>query len=64
MCTGSNKPGFERFKIDILTPGIMDLSNIEPRYTVKINELPCPPLDLLLFHKLQVWDQRRRSLRQ
>ena len=61
--TGRDEPGFERFKIDILVPGVMDLPNIHPDYIVKIDRLPCAPLALLLLHKLQGWDERRNSRR-
>ena len=61
--TDSDEPGFERFKIDILVPGVMDLPYIHPDYIVKIDRLPCAPLPLLLLHKLQGWDDRRRSHR-
>jgi len=61
--TDSDEPGFERFKIDILIPGVMDLPYVHPHYIVKIDKLPCAPLVLLLFHKLQGWDERRGSHR-
>lgn len=59
--TDSNEAGFEKFKIDILIPGVMDLPYIEPRYIIKIDKFPCAPLALLLLHKLQGWDDRRDS---
>ncbi|KAF9777449.1 hypothetical protein BJ322DRAFT_980429, partial [Thelephora terrestris] len=61
--TGSNEPGFERFKVDILVPGKMDLPDIHPDYIINIDELPCAPLHLLLLHKLKGWSDRRRSRR-
>ena len=61
--TDSDEPGFERFKIDILIPGILSLPDIHPHFIVKIDRLPCAPLALLLFHKLQGWDDRRNSRR-
>jgi hypothetical protein len=61
--TDSDKPGFGRFKIDILIPGDMDLPHLHPHYIVKIDRLPCAPLALLLLHKLQGWDDRRGSRR-
>jgi len=62
--TGSNEPGFKRFKVDILVPGVMDLPAIHPNYIIKINKYPCAPLVLLLLHKLKGWDDRRDSRRQ
>ena len=56
--TESSEPGFQRFKVDILVPGVMDLPYILPRYIMEIDELPCAPLDLLLFHKLKAWNDR------
>lgn len=50
-----------RFKIDILTPGVLDLPNIHPDYLIKIDKFPCAPLHLLLFHKLKGWDDRQSS---
>lgn len=61
--TGSDEPGFERFKVDILVPGTMDLPDIHQDYVVKINKFPCAPLHLLLFHKLKGWSDRRHSPR-
>lgn len=61
--TDSDEPGFERFKVDILVPGDMDLPDIYPDYVTKINKLPCAPLHLLLFHKLKAWSDRRYSPR-
>ena len=62
--TGSNEDGFERFKIDILVPGTLDLPDIHLNYIIKINKFPCAPLTLLLLHKLKAWDDRRHSGRQ
>jgi hypothetical protein len=59
--TGSSESGFERFKIDILIPGVMDLPYIHPDYFIKFDKLPCAPLIFLLFHKLKGWDDRRCS---
>lgn len=61
--TNSDEPGFERFKIDILIPGVMDLPDVHPDYIINIEGFPCAPLHLLLLHKLQGWDDRRRSRR-
>ncbi|KAF9650327.1 hypothetical protein BDM02DRAFT_3112310 [Thelephora ganbajun] len=61
--TDSDEPGFERFKIDILIPGVMDLPYVHPHYIIKIDKFPCAPLVLLLLHKLQGWDDRRGSRR-
>ena len=61
--TGSNKPGFKRFKVDILVQGTMGLPHIEPHYIVKFDTFSCAPVDLLLFCKLQAWDGHRRSHR-
>ena len=61
--TGSNEPGFERFKIDILVPGVLDLPDIHPHYIIRIDTFPCAPLALLLLHKLKGWDDRRGSHR-
>lgn len=61
--TDSDESGFERFKIDILVPGVMDLPDIHPAYITRIDRLPCAPLPLLVLHKLQGWDERRRSPR-
>jgi hypothetical protein len=55
---------FEKFKIDILTPGVLELPYIHPSYVVEIQTLPCAPLLLLLFHKLKAWVARRSSHRQ
>jgi len=62
-CTDSDEPGFERFKIDILVPGVLDLPYIHPDYIIKIDKFPCAPLTLLLLHKLKAWDDRRGSRR-
>ena len=61
--TGSNEPGFESIKVDILVPGVMDLPHVPPRFIININELPCAPLHLLLLQKLQAWYHRRHSPR-
>lgn len=61
--TGSDEPGFERFKIDILIPGVLSLPYIHPHYIIKIDKLPCAPLLLLLLHKLKGWDDRCGSNR-
>jgi len=61
--TGRNEPGFDRFKIDILIPGVMDLPDVHPHYIINIDNFPCAPLALLLLHKLQGWDDRRGSYR-
>jgi hypothetical protein len=61
--TDGNEAGFDRFKVDILIPGVMDLPYIHPHYIIKFDKLPCAPLALLLFHKLQGWDERRNSTR-
>ena len=42
----------------------MDLPYIHPHYITKFDKLPCAPLVLLLFHKLQGWAERRGSHRQ
>ena len=60
---GSDEAGFERFKIDILVPGVLDLPPIHPDYIIKIDKLPCLPLAFLLLHKLKGWNDRRRSRR-
>lgn len=61
--TDSDEPGFEKFKVDILVPGDVDLPDIHPDYVVKIDRFPCAPLHLLLFHKLKAWSDRRYSPR-
>jgi len=61
--TDSDEPDFERFKIDILVPGVLDLPNVHPHYIIKFDRLPCAPLHLLLLHKLKGWDDRRYSRR-
>ena len=61
--TDSDEPGFERFKIDILVPGVMDLPYVHPHYFININKLPCIPIIFLLFHKLRGWDDRCNSRR-
>ena len=62
--TGSDEVGFEKFKIDILVPGVLELPNFHPDYIVKFDRLPCAPLALLLFHKLKGWDDHCNSRRQ
>ena len=59
--TCSDEPGFERFKIDILTPGVLEFPHIPPNYVTQIRKFPCAPLHLLLLHKLKGWDDRRFS---
>jgi len=62
--TDSEEVGFERFKIDILIPGDLELPNIHPHFIIKIDKFPCAPLALLLLHKLKGWDDRCNSRRQ
>lgn len=42
-------------KVDILTPGIMNLPIVAPQKIVWVLEIPLVPFSLLLLHKLQGW---------
>ena len=59
--TNSEEPGFDRFKVDILVPGVLDLPSIHSDHMIKTGKLPC--LLVLILHKLKGWDSRRHSRR-
>ncbi|KAI0075639.1 hypothetical protein K474DRAFT_1599451 [Panus rudis PR-1116 ss-1] len=50
-------------KVDILTPGTMNIPHIDPPLIKRISGLPVMPLLPLLLLKLQAWDDHRTSLR-
>lgn len=48
-------------KIDILVPGIMYLPFLKPNRMVWIDSLPLVPFALLLYQKLQGWDDHCKA---
>lgn len=49
------------FKMDILTPGIMNIPNIPSSRNPRINGLPAMSFMPLLLLKLQAWEDHRKS---
>ena len=49
-------------KVDIVIPGIMYFPNLSPTLLTWLDRLPLIPYELLLLHKLQGWDDHRKSL--
>ncbi|KDR86023.1 hypothetical protein GALMADRAFT_235214 [Galerina marginata CBS 339.88] len=43
-------------KVDILIPGTMHLPHLRPERVLVIDTIPVVPFSLLLYHKLQGWD--------
>ncbi|KAI0072461.1 hypothetical protein K474DRAFT_375570 [Panus rudis PR-1116 ss-1] len=48
-------------KVDVLTPGVMNIPIISSDRIVKVSRLPVMPLIPLLLLKLQAWDDHRKS---
>jgi hypothetical protein len=48
-------------KIDLLSPGVMDLPNIPAEYIRNLKGLPVAPARAILLSKLKAWDDHRNA---